>query len=69
KMNAMAEKKSKLAVIKTKPTAASVEGYINTIEPEQKRIDSFVLRNDEESHRRRASIMEQLNHRLWYEKI
>lgn len=39
----MAEKKSKLAVIKTKPTAASVEDFINNLENEQKRKDSFVL--------------------------
>ena len=39
----MAEKKSKLAVIKTKPTALSVEDYIKKIEPEQKRNDSLVL--------------------------
>ena len=39
----MAEKKSKLADIKTKPTAASVEDFINKIEDEQKRKDSFVL--------------------------
>ena len=39
----MAEKKSKLAVIKTKPTAASVEDFINTVKNEQKRKDSFVL--------------------------
>lgn len=39
----MAEKKSKLAVIKTKPTADSVEAFINKIEDEQKRKDSFVL--------------------------
>jgi hypothetical protein len=39
----MAEKKSKLAVIKTKPTAASVEGFINKVPHEQKRKDSFVL--------------------------
>ena len=39
----MAEKKSKLAEIKTKPTAASVEEFINTIKNEQKRKDSFVL--------------------------
>jgi len=39
----MAEKKSKLAVIKTKPTSASVEDFINSIESEQKRKDSFVL--------------------------
>jgi hypothetical protein len=38
----MAEKKSKLAVIKTKPTTASVEDFINTVS-EQKRKDSFVL--------------------------
>ena len=35
--------KSKLAVIKTKPTAASVEEFINNIPQEQKRKDSFVL--------------------------
>ena len=39
----MAEKKSKLAEIKTKPTAASVEDFINSIPDEQKRKDSFVL--------------------------
>ena len=39
----MAEKKSKLAEIKTKPTAASVEDFINSVEGEQKRKDSFVL--------------------------
>lgn len=39
----MAEKKGKLAEIKTKPTAVSVEDYINTIENEQKRKDSFTL--------------------------
>ena len=39
----MAEKKSKLAVINTKPTTASVEDFINKVESEQKRKDSFVL--------------------------
>lgn len=39
----MAEKKSKLIEIKTKPTAASVEDFINSIKDEQKRNDSFVL--------------------------
>ena len=39
----MAEKKSKLAEIKTKPTTASVEDFINAMENEQKRKDSFVL--------------------------
>ena len=39
----MAEKKTKLAVIKTKPTTASVEDFINSIKDEQKRKDSFVL--------------------------
>ncbi|MGI8581371.1 MAG: DUF1801 domain-containing protein [Chitinophagaceae bacterium] len=39
----MAEKKSKLAVIKTKPTTASVEDFINSVKDEQKRKDSFVL--------------------------
>lgn len=39
----MAEKKTKLAVVKTKPTAASVEDFINNIKEEQKRKDSFVL--------------------------
>ena len=39
----MAEKKAKLAEIKTKPTAASVEDFINNIKDEQKRKDSFVL--------------------------
>ncbi len=39
----MAEKKSKLAEIKTKPTSASVEDFINTVQGEQKRKDSFVL--------------------------
>ena len=39
----MAEKKSKLVEIKTKPTAASVEDFINKVPDEQKRKDSFVL--------------------------
>jgi uncharacterized protein DUF1801 len=39
----MAEKKSKPAQIKTKPTAASVEDFINNIKDEQKRKDSFVI--------------------------
>ena len=39
----MPEKKSKLAVIKTKPTTASVEDFINNLDSEQKRKDSFVL--------------------------
>ena len=39
----MAEKKAKLAEIKTKPTAASVEDFINAIKDEQKRKDSFVI--------------------------
>jgi hypothetical protein len=39
----MAEKKSKLADNKTKPTAAGVEEFLNSISPEQKRADCFVL--------------------------
>ncbi len=39
----MAEKKSKLADNKIKPTTASVEDFLNSITPEQKRNDSFVL--------------------------
>ncbi len=39
----MAEKKSKLADNKTKPTTASVEAFLNRVTPEQKREDSFVL--------------------------
>ena len=39
----MAEKKSKLVEIKTKPTSSSVEDFINTVPDEQKRKDSFVL--------------------------
>jgi hypothetical protein len=39
----MAEKKSKPAEIKTKPTTASVEDFINSVSDEQKRKDSFVL--------------------------
>lgn len=39
----MAEKKSKLVEIKTKPTTSSVENYINNIKEEQKRKDSFKL--------------------------
>lgn len=39
----MAEKKSKLAEIKTKPTAASVEEFLNSLQDEQKRKDSFVI--------------------------
>lgn len=39
----MAEKKSKLVEIKTKPTSASVEVFINKVQNEQKRKDSYVL--------------------------
>ena len=39
----MAEKRSKLAEIKTKPTAASVEDFLNAVQDEQKRKDSFVI--------------------------
>lgn len=39
----MAEKKSKLADNKTKPTAASVEDFINRLDNDQKRKDSLVL--------------------------
>ena len=39
----MAEKKSKLAQIKTRPTFASVEEFINDIPNEQKRKDSFAI--------------------------
>ncbi len=39
----MAEKKSKLAVIKTKPTTISVEDFINKLPEEQKRKDSFTI--------------------------
>ena len=39
----MAEKKSKLVEIKTKPTVASVDEFINKLPDEQKRKDSFVL--------------------------
>jgi hypothetical protein len=39
----MAEKKSKLAQIKTKPTSDSVEDFINTVKDEQKRKDSFAI--------------------------
>ena len=39
----MAEKKSKLVEIKTKPTAASVEDFINNLKDEQKRKDFFFM--------------------------
>jgi hypothetical protein len=39
----MAEKKSKLAEVKTKQTSASVEDFMNSVQDEQKRKDSFVL--------------------------
>jgi hypothetical protein len=39
----MAEKKTKLADNKIKPTTASVEDFLNHIDNEQKRKDSFVL--------------------------
>ncbi|HAY34004.1 MAG TPA: DUF1801 domain-containing protein [Ignavibacteria bacterium] len=39
----MPEKKSKLAEIKTKPTSASAEDFLNNIKDEQKRKDSFTL--------------------------
>ena len=39
----MPTKKSKLVEIKTKPTAASVEEFINNVTNEQKRKDSFAI--------------------------
>jgi hypothetical protein len=39
----MAEKKGKLAVIKTKPTAANVEAFIHKVPGDQKQKDSFAL--------------------------
>ena len=39
----MAEKKSKLVEIRTKPTVASVEDFINKLPDEQKRKDCFAL--------------------------
>lgn len=39
----MTEKKPKLAEIKTKQTVASVEDFINAVQDEQKRKDSFVI--------------------------
>ncbi len=39
----MAEKKSKLAEIKTKPSGSSVEEFINSVPDEQKREDAFVI--------------------------
>jgi len=39
----MAEKKSKLAKIKTTETTASVSDFINKVESEQKRKDSFAI--------------------------
>src|SRR5688572_9348329 len=44
-MLAMPEKKSKLAQIKTKPTAASVEDFISSVQDDQKRKDSLDLLN------------------------
>lgn len=39
----MAEKKSKLAKIKTTENSASVEDFINNVESEQKREDSYII--------------------------
>ena len=39
----MAEQKTTLAEIKTKPTSVNVEDFINSVKDEQKRKDSFVL--------------------------
>jgi len=39
----MSEKKSKLAVIKTKENTASVEDFINKVDSEQKRKDSYTI--------------------------
>jgi len=39
----MAEKKSKPAEIKTKPTEVSVADFVNAIADEQKRADTFVI--------------------------
>lgn len=38
-------KKSKLVEINTKPTTFSLENFINTVEQEQKRKDSFDREN------------------------
>ena len=42
-MYLLAKKKSKLVEIKTKPTSASVDDFINNVQDEQKRKDCFVL--------------------------
>lgn len=39
----MAEKKTKLVEIKTKPSSANVEDFVNNVMDEQKRKDSFLL--------------------------
>ncbi len=39
----MAKKKAKLVTIKTTQTSASVEGFINKVQDEQKRKDSFAI--------------------------
>lgn len=39
----MPEKKSKLVTIKTQPTKLSVEDFINRVEDDQKRKDSFAI--------------------------
>ncbi|MBK7030929.1 MAG: hypothetical protein IPH45_17735 [Bacteroidales bacterium] len=62
----MAEKKSKLVEIKTKPTSASVEDFIKMFLMSKKKRGQFcAIGNDEKSNWRGACIMEQFNHRIW----
>ncbi len=62
----LAEKKSKLAEIKTKPNAASVLDFIDTIKDEQKRKDSLViLEMMKKATGGRAKYVGQLSYRFW----
>ncbi len=62
----MAEKKSKLVEIKTKPTSASVENFINTVKDEQKRKDSFIiLEMMKKATGEEPKNLGQLDHRFW----
>ena len=55
-----------MAEIKTKPTSASVDDFINAVKDEQKRKDSFVIfGTNEKSDWGRTENVGQFTHRFW----
>ncbi|MEJ7827283.1 MAG: hypothetical protein WKF91_03780 [Segetibacter sp.] len=55
-----------MAEVKTKPTSASVEDFINSVIDEQKTQRQFGdFGNDEKSNRGRAKNVGQFTHRFW----